>query len=809
MKMQFLVRVSLSVSCLVMAQSQVGFGSGGTVSATNVGDRTPPGHVAGRSKAAEAANGTSAYFCPAYSSIPSGGTGGANGPFLYTGPGLSVERAFAAASQTPDPVFLADGIKMEYDQDLSIPGITKKTGWAFRRQFNSKLVAASGGTELAGSNGLRWHTDSLPAYIRPEGSDVESYPDASAKQVFTGASYTPPEGINATFTAEAGDTYKLVDNESGVIKYYYGWDTSTDAKNRGRLKESTTREFESASEDGIVYGYNSNGDISATTTSQTGLLTFSYYGTGVEADRINTVTVYDGSFQPTQSVTYEYFGNGSPHSDVGSNGDLVQVKTEKDNSSGSSDIVRYTQYRYYSTSGGEHQMKMVFEPEAMERIMNAGDTAVDTASEILGKADTYTVSGTGKAIEDFASKRMTYYSSNVSTASLTTPFYANENLESKYGGTNTSEYSSTDGYGMIKTETIQNSGCGCSGGSASGGITLTYAYMDLNGGSSTDPRDVVRIIVEDREDADGTNLSRRLYGLNTNGTVLREANCAAPGTGIDVWCVSTLLDADGRVIERRMPSAHTSVDSDADLKKFLNPTSGTNDSDTLDNSNGLIEVYEYTESSGLLISMAKKVKKGENGTAYYVSYTKYGDDTNDKPNWAVIETRVYDSKVSANPSTNGIATTYSYTFHDAGDTQMKIKTTTLPTISTGQNGSGTATTTQQYYDDLGRLRWTKDGEGYVNYYSYHPETGGVAYQMVDVNTSSLASDITSGSSGKWVAWSGSAGLTRDAGNPTALELVTKTEYDEMARKRLVIDPAGEEHYTAYADGVTYEFPHWE
>jgi RHS repeat-associated protein len=30
-----------------------------------------------------------------------------------------------------------------------------------------------------------------------------------------------------------------------------------------------------------------------------------------------------------------------------------------------------------------------------------------------------------------------------------------------------------------------------------------------------------------------------------------------------------------------------------------------------------------------------------------------------------------------------------------------------------------ATKTSEYYDRLGRLRWTQDGEGYINYYSYH------------------------------------------------------------------------------------------
>jgi hypothetical protein len=81
------------------------------------------------------------------------------------------------------------------------------------------------------------------------------------------------------------------------------------------------------------------------------------------------------------------------------------------------------------------------------------------------------------------------------------------------------------------------------------------------------------------------------------------------------------------------------------------------------------------------------------------------------------------------------------------DREVKTRTTTLPVIPTTQNGSGVATTSSEYYDNLGRLRWTQDGEGYINYYSYNPVTGGTAYVAVDVNPASPGSDITSGSAG--------------------------------------------------------------
>ena len=130
----------------------------------------------------------------------------------------------------------------------------------------------------------------------------------------------------------------------------------------------------------------------------------------------------------------------------------------------------------------------------------------------------------------------------------------------------------------------------------------------------------------------------------------------------------------------------------------------------------------------------------------------------------------------------------------------------MPVIDGNENGSGVATKTYQYFDTVGRLRWTKDGEGYVNYTSYHPETGGVAYQVRDVGPDS---DINTGSSGKWIPWSGDAPLTRDSDLPDAIELVDKTEFDSQGRVRKRIDVDGNQHYTVYEHNRTIQFPFWD
>ena len=226
--------------------------------------------------------------------------------------------------------------------------------------------------------------------------------------------------------------------------------------------------------------------------------------------------------------------------------------------------------------------------------------------------------------------------------------------------------------------------------------------------------------------------------------------------------------------------------SNSTLRTFLNPYNGSswsNDTSTVNASSGQIESHAYN-SNGMPTD--DYVKFGESGTAYYVGATDYGDSVN-----PVVSTATYDYPTQTTTRSSGNQTGYSYTFYDTAHQQVKTKTATLPIVSTGQNGSGVATTKSEYYDNLGRLSWTQDGEGYINYYGYHPVQGQLAYQAVDVNPSSASSDISSGSSGNWEAWTvdgaNSNAPTRGSSLPTPLALETKTYYDELGRKTQVTD----------------------
>ena len=141
----------------------------------------------------------------------------------------------------------------------------------------------------------------------------------------------------------------------------------------------------------------------------------------------------------------------------------------------------------------------------------------------------------------------------------------------------------------------------------------------------------------------------------------------------------------------------------------------------------------------------------------------------------------------------------------------------MPTIGTGQNGPNVAATNEQYMDKLGRLRWTKDALGYVNYYSYHPDTGGQAYEALDVNPSSMPGSA-SGNDTKWVSVLddgdgdtsySSAGIpTRSGAISTLRTMITTNEYDSRGRKTKTVEPGSRTHYTVYQPNRTLMFPHW-
>ena len=708
-------------------------------------------------------------------------------------------------------IHLLRGSVVETVTDIQIE--TVAGSWGHTRTYDSVFHYPTG----TGQNyqGEKWRSDIDAMHVIDVSGGVDVFLSASTKRSFTGSSspYTAPADYRATLTKTgtgADARYRLVETDTQCVYTFYGTNTSIDDALRGRLYSIDTLQHESTGLAPTDFVYDANGNLNYVYFAETQANVLDYYAdydyitTGDETGQLKSVElIKTGTATTVAKVEYTYYGSVSPEtpsSDLGTDGDLVQVKVSKLASDDTTWITRYTQYRY---SGTTHQLTHVFEPDAVERIVQAG--GLSSPEKILEKGNTDLVSG--EQLNKYASRRFSHYTSDLDTDVAQTTPWGDHDLEAKYGFVNVDEYPFAT-TARVNTEIV---GPGCASCGGSGGLTYTYFHLTARHPDNT-PQGVDHLVIEDAEDANGAEVHRRIWGLNYKGVVLREVfiDDATGTTGLKAWCQSRILDSDMRVIEERMPSAHTLVDSDTEIKEFLDPTgdSGNNDGDTLNDSTGVIYVTEY-DSDGNPDNQL--VKKGENGTTYYLSATDWSNHgANGEIHYLPDTSYAYPTQVEANAMHtnrgNGIETDFTYTFWDSDKLLVKTRTTKLPAIGTTQNGAGSSesdrTTLEEYIDKLGRLRWTVDGEGYINYYSYHPITQGQAFTMVDVDDpASPGGEITSGSSGKWEAWTvGDANSnkpTRGSGLPTGLELVSKTEFDDLGRVTKSIDTGGSEHVTKY------------
>ncbi|MEM8672095.1 MAG: hypothetical protein AAGG48_31555, partial [Planctomycetota bacterium] len=774
-----------------------------------------------------------------YTTLGGGGLTTLGGGFATMGGG----GGYGSPAVSDNSIYLMRASAAQCVTDISQPvpiGV-----WEHTRSTDSGFPESTTGRneqwDLGGTTG--WYLESIG------GDSVELFQSAASMVTFDLWSFDKnfnavctPSGIDATMTKrsfvtdsddldndgntfESIDLYEYTEHSTGNFLVFLGFSFSTASHYQGRMVEKSTVAYQEANLSGTKIAYDTNSNVTVVTSPepQSSRIDYSYVYTG-STNQVDTVEVRDGPLATDtviKKAEYTYYNElTSPDTGLGNNDDLVQVKRSELASDGTNWIESLTQYRYYrdsSSDGRAHQIKMEFDAHAIERAI-AAEISISSAADMLEASDS--------TVESYASKSYTYYTEDIATdnsgtTKCVTPWSTSsgENLQSKYvaSGATVSEFdefNTTENFGAVRTFSIGPGSASCCGGSSVSSVRRTYHYINLNGGTSTNPAEVVRLVIEDTEDgADPRNaIYRKVYGLNDKGIAIREAFIEDPTVStLKVWCESRVFDSDELLTELRMPSAHVDVDSNADLQKFFDPTTSTNDTDSVSSTAGQVYYFEYSSSLGDgKHRTGTLIREGAGaGSRYYVRATDWGTGSDDEPTNFKLAEYVYPSRVTSRSDASRIKIAgYSYDFWDTDDTALKQATTTLPAIPTSQNGSGVATTTEKYFDEEGRLRWTKDGEGYVNYMSYHPDLGGTALSIIDVNTASLNGNITGTGSNKWVAWSGAAPLNRASGLPTALELTSKNEFDDEGRTFKRIDAGGSEHYVRYEDNKTYRFSYW-
>ena len=522
-----------------------------------------------------------------------------------------------------------------------------------------------------------WFGGAVDCHLTEYGAHIDAHLEAHSTIRFewSGTEYTSPDGSPWGLTHEsADDEFHLCNKVTGELLIFHDFDgNNTD----GKMKEKTTLNWDT-SKTGWTFTHNANGRLSSVTgpTGSSKKVNYIYDG-GDRLIRVEAEDMTDSSYFIT---IYNNYKQGYHHADVGPADALAYVEVEYTDA----DVdgpKRDTQYRYYS----DGKLKAEYSSDAIHRIIQ-DNSNITTADDILAKADSYSTGGT-EAIEDFATRAFEYHV-GILTTSVDTVWTNDENLDSKYGALGLDE---TD---FVSIETLRSVAAGSSSASQ---VEKRYYYLTnvAAGHTADNVNSVERIIVEDTVDGAGNGIFRKVTGVNESGRLLRRVLIDDPSASSpQYWCQSWKLDDDENVIEYRQPSAH-SVDSDADVAKFLDGHSGTNDGDTLHDTSGVI--YSYTINADGRRTETK-VQEGETGTAHFVSATDYYGGTNDQRKYLVTASYRYPTKTTT--KTSGEKTEYTYTFWTGSDTVKTIKTT-LPMVATAQNGSGVATESWQYFDLVG------------------------------------------------------------------------------------------------------------
>jgi hypothetical protein len=218
----------------------------------------------------------------------------------------------------------------------------------------------------------------------------------------------------------------------------------------------------------------------------------------------------------------------------------------------------------------------------------------------------------------------------------------------------------------------------------------------------------------------------------TYNNFLGQAMLTDLASGSDHWLEYYQFDGQAHEVLHARPSAVVSYDdSQADLGVVLEASSG------------LIRLTDYystttatptTPGGAAGYVQFTKVQEGTSGAPIKLTETKYFKRiTTEVTTYPVAESTVF----RFDDGTGGITTSFAYTWF-TDTTQVEQRTTTLPIVPIGQNGTGATDTVTEIFDDEGNLVWQRDPRGFITYRAYDLPTGAVVQEIRDVDSTKLA-----------------------------------------------------------------------
>jgi RHS repeat-associated protein len=595
-----------------------------------------------------------------------------------------------------------------------------------------------GGYDVGQVNGAGWVDSQMPRLLEVSGtSSLAVTLDGQSALFFnlSGSNYVEQFAGGDNLSYDSGtDTYSLA-TSSGEVITFDGFSSTWLPAQQGQFTSMSNLGGTSVS----VTSWTSNGNIAEVQASAGGITDsyqYSYISSGDNAGLLSSVNERrstDGGSTWTNIQSVQYTYYN--WGDSGGNAGDLETATVED---ASGNPISTDYYRYYTegaTGGYAGALKYAVLGASYDRLKTAaGGTDADVAAASDSTVATYA-----------------------------------------------DHYFQYDSSGRVTEEVASGAGCSvCSGGL--GTFDYSYTTSSNSPGANNWQTKTVESLPDGNEEIVYTNA----YG-EIMLSVFQDNSTSQQ------WDTYYEYDSQGRCILMANPSAVTGFDdSYADLVNWSGSSAAGLSSDS-----GLITDYTYYTSSGSGAAAGYQeslaIQQGTSGTPISQEAWTYSSHTAG----SVTVYNIATATVYRNDDGTGAEeTSYSYTYFSGTD-QIESVTTTLPTVTTAQNGPNSSTSTVDVYNEQGQVVWTKDESGNVDYTAYDPATGAVVEQINNVSSAIVSSDSLTAPSG----WTIPSGVTSQ---------VTTYEVDALGRTTKETDPNGNVTYTAYddADHVVRVYPGW-
>ncbi len=621
--------------------------------------------------------------------------------------------------------YINGAVSIPLSGDLKMNGFGRSTGAAL--SWSNQL-----GNSSSGNNGNNLVSPARPFLKTDSAGTVAVLESGKTTYLFNSSSgtYSPRYYLQNSLAYSSGTGLYTLTDTVGNKTEFYDYSTSLPAAKRGQVKRTVdtsgnTTDYTYDPSTGQVTEYQRATTVGSTTTTESYL--YSYLTSGTNSGKVDTVTLrHKINSGSWDTVRTIQYTYYDTGSSNGNAGDLKLIETKD----GSGNVIDSQYMRYYtsaSSTGYVGGLKYLFNGPSYDRLKGVYSTP-DTATD--------------SQIDDYADA---YY-----------------------------EYSSTQ---RVTKAIIQGDGCPvCTGGL--GEYNYAYTTSSFADGYNNWRTKTVETLPDGNQNIIFTNF--------VGETILKVFKDV---TSSQEWPTFFKYDNQGRLLVTANPSA---VDGYDETKADLVDNVSGNYQHIRDSA-GLITNYAYGSSttatdstagdvSGYLKSVS--IQQGETGSAIAQQAFTYIART---ANSQVTYHQASSTQYRTTDGTGAQTTSTAYTWVTSSQ-QIASITTTLPIVTTSQNGSGSANSSVVVLDSFGRSIWEKDALGYLTYREYDQATGAVTKIIQDVDTTQTTSfsNLPSG-------WSTPSG--------GGLHLVTTMEVDGLGRTTKMTYPNGRVDYTVYKDAT--------